>query len=188
MKLTITLLGGMSLFFSVFISGYFSGSAWAAIPADNTLVNSNDISAPIDGLATPKSPESSSSSPVVKTNPWDESVNNTWNTDRGLESEETTPRIGNSLIEKGHAQAQAAAAEQLRRGLQWGGGILAGLCLLAGGGYVWWRRSYGICMRTNQTARMLIFPTAYSVPPEPPVPDAVAQPVPGAGREIRPAA
>jgi hypothetical protein len=102
---------------------------------------------------------------------------------------ETAPPAESTLIERGRLQAESAAAEYLHRRLFWGGVILAGLALAAGAGAgVWWFHRRRRRSRTNQIVKFLLFPTAYSVPPEPPVSDALPRMEPHVSPKMRSAA
>jgi hypothetical protein len=94
-----------------------------------------------------------------------------------------------SLIEKGRIQAKEAASGDLFKGLLFGAAALGGLGLLAAGGtYVWWLNARRQRRRTSHVMRLLMLPTAYPTPPEPPVPDALPQTDAGTSERLRNAA
>jgi hypothetical protein len=185
MRSTITLLGGGSLLFLV----YCPANAWAAAPAGSPSALPNK------GITL--------SSELTAKNPYGSSADGR-DTTSGLQSGlkkatrktisdpgpgQTIPPAGKFLIEKGSTPAPEAAAHQLREGLKGTGGILAGAGLLTGVGiYAWRHRSRRSRPRSNPIIRVLMFPTAYSVPPEPPVPEALPQPDMTARQKMRSAA
>jgi hypothetical protein len=82
-----------------------------------------------------------------------------------------------ALLLAGASLLFIAAAHQFQRGLVWAGGILAGAGLVAGIGiYVWRCRLRRNRRRANPMVCLLMYPTAYSVPPEPPVPESLPHP------------
>jgi hypothetical protein len=184
MKQAPRLLGGVLAFVQV----YFPWCVGAAAPGDSSSKKPEAV-APFanqpaaEKTADPSRDVPSGSSPL----PSEVKRQSQVSADHSV-TEEMTSATESSLIENPRTQAEEVPMGHLRRGLFWGGMTLGGLGLLAGiGAYAWWRRTRR-GRRTNQVVRLLMFPTAYSVPPEPPVPDAIPQMDPKVSQKMRSAA
>jgi hypothetical protein len=166
MKSTFTLFLGIGLVFPWCLpAAVYPAEDPAAAPVENVAASSvEDLSSTETDLDCSSGLRYESASPEYGT----AAVGST----EGRERAEFPAPERSSLMNAGSVRAEQAGSEDLR--WWWlGGAIAVGGAGLILGVYVWWRGLRKRRLRENQVLRLLMLPTAYTIPPEPPVPNAV---------------